>query len=277
MIMGRAWPLLATGACGIVAEYQDAGRDSSAADAETGVSVTSPRDIFGGCLWWDADDRSTIGVADGGVSEWRDKGSSSTAPLTLAPISAPGNAIAWTPDAIREHAAMKVGVGDGVFHTGTFGVAGPTLIAIVAKYSNGQFQAGTLFNEGNKVLMIASADNTSRFYVGFSPPPAGLFSSTGGWNDGRFHSFGLRASGGGRGAVRVDGVETAGALPSALYDPRVDLRVGGNFETSEAGVVSIQSAIEGYIAEVIIANTEGTDTQIAQLSAYFTQKYGIPF
>lgn len=163
-------------------------------------------------------------------------------------------------------------------------------MAVVASYTNERAKSGDLLvmpctstymrvNVMGKSILTGGVEVTNS---GCSPPFqwGGAASAADGWNDGKLHSFGLRigkAIGGV--AVRVDGVQWGQTTAIDTSQSGSILMIGGrSCLWCDAGPTPIEEPLEGYIAEVVMAlDTPGTPTQIAQLSAYFQKKYGIPF
>lgn len=111
-----------------------------------------------------------------------------------------------------------------------------------------------------------------------------VVSPTTGWNDGRFHTFGLSVQSVPDAhqtihSLRVDGVESRNAPVYPCFGAGGRIAIGGDyFHGGDAAVDVIENSLDGYVAEVIVVTHHvTTPTDLAQLSAYFQKKYGIPF
>jgi hypothetical protein len=249
--------------------------------------VLTPDQIFSNrILWLDADDLSTIKteMVDSGeivVAEWRDKGGRNLGAIVVPSPS--GNHVHIVPSAVNGRAAIRLGGDAGILRIVG---GGSTFIAIVAAYSNPTAVPTSMVAEEGAALLGNIGGRAVVF--GAMGGVVGPASVNVGWNDGRFHTFGVRMARPSNAiSLRTDGIEATltgtdswawssfGASPNFGPPPLTTL-FGGGMASWEGG---IRDAMDGLIAEVIIAGTVDGDMNVitSQLSAYFQKKYGIPF
>lgn len=288
--------------CGeVVGLAPDAGRDSlEDPREELLVQAADPDVIFGQdlALWLDADDATSLILTDGGgVARWRGRAGASEVTATHAK-SAPDASLLVEKNIANGHAAVRMGGQLGIFERNMqYSVFAypdaPFLIAVVAAYDNAASRPALLFRSGashfaGPAMSLYGNDP----YGGSSAVVADVCSLTYGrvtsptanWNDGRFHTFGAgveflpnyeqAAS-----YLRVDGVETRVAPRFTCFAGGFRTAIGGDyFHGGDAAVDVIENSLDGYVAEVIVVTHHvTTPTDLAQLSAYFQKKYGIPF
>lgn len=250
--------------------------------------VLDPYEIFGRSLslWLDADDASTVvRDGDGAVSRWRSKGAYAGGDVVaIYPLLA-RNGVTIEPTVANGRPAIHVGAQRGMLQGGFAGDG--ELVAVVAAYGNEPAKPGAIFMISDVGFYIrGNAMGKSIVMAGVMKGITylGIWTPTEGWNDGRFHTFGLRTGlkvGGA--AIRADGVQWVQQVPIGVIGSGTALIGGWHCVPSlstwcgDAGVTPIEEPLEGYVAEVVMTYASGTPTQIAQLSAYFQKKYGIPF
>lgn len=311
--MNRRWPAVVAacaGCAGLVAPSPDAGttleagarRDAGgthdasdgSADARDG-GVLSPAQIFepGLVQWLDASNTGTIRFDNDQISLWYDARSDGGDRGHIEALNQ-GWGIVLQPGAVNGHAALRVGPQTGAFTSGCYNYhttgSIPYLVAIIAAYENHIAKTGILYMEtpqrpmdivpplqsgGNGVYLLGNTTGRSTVFAGMQPPPDGASSATDGWNDGKFHAFGLIFYPNNTVAVRTDGVEVAVARPGSWS--YACTWIGGN-RGFDAG---LQDGLDGYVAEVVVAQPAKAAAeiaaQIALLSQYFQAKYGLPF
>jgi hypothetical protein len=260
------------------ASQPDASTNADVSDA--GVAAVAPDQLFGKdlYLWLDADESATI-VSDGGkVVEWKDRSPNPTVATARLPNNSSN--ITISPALANGHAALRVGPQAGIFEIAG-GVDGG-LIAVVAAYSNAASSSGVLVQgshvTGAYLRLVGNSQGSSVIFAG-NPVGLNVLSATSGWNDGRFHTFGVSYdSPRTKLAVRVDGTETTKSGSLSVNSDGHSFAGGYICLWCDAGGPEppIQNALEGYLAEVIVARP-ATSLELAQLSAYFQKKYGLPF
>lgn len=280
------WLWLGFAACGGLAGL-DGGDASDAASnvEEGGASVQTPDQIFDLSLWLDGDDPSTLEISDGGVVVWRDKSNCCMPTNAAQPyLPSPSDKITVNPTIANGHGALKIGPG---LLSAPWGGA---IVAFVAAYSNPKGSSAVVFADGANMRplshasfwMIGNWQGTSRVNAGNEY--VNVTSTGDGYNDGRFHSFGMILGNSDLITIRIDGVETTstnprmggasgGPIGGYLCPVPCNESVDGGWD----GGYIIESPMDGYVAEIIASTLTPTNQQIAMLSAYFQKKYGVPF
>jgi hypothetical protein len=261
----------------------DAPNDSDAMGA-----VRNPYEIFGRdlFLWLDADNPSSIITdGDGGVSRWTSETDYGGEFIATYPLLA-RNGITIEPLAANGHPAVRVGAQRGMLEAlgSSWAINWFTVVAVVAAYKNDASQPGVLFMMP-KVDFYMRGNAMGKSVVMGGAGGGAVWSAAEGWNDGKFHTFGFRtgADDVGGAAIRADGVQWGQVGPIGASGDSPVMIAGHHCAPCDAGPTAIEEPLEGYIAEVVMANISGTSTgaaqlaQVAQLSAYFQKKYGIPF
>lgn len=235
---------------------------------DSGVVPSTPESIFGSLeLWLDGDDAMTIAREGGLVTTWTDK-------AKKKPFTAFGGAGTADATLANGHGAVRVGAGYGVYRGDGPPFSSQALVAVVAEFSNPPTDPGILFSDGPLVVGVNPA-MTTRATGGIGMLGTGAMTSSDGWNDGAYHTFGFFVDyAAGKSWVRVDGKESSGpgyTMEVSAGSPAV---IGGNACTTCNPPVD--TLVHGHIAEVIVA-TKVTSQELAGLSAYFTKKYGLAF
>lgn len=250
-------------------------------------------------LWLDADDTTSLELGDGGgVEAWHDRSGRGWVVIATHPTFAPDASIKVEKGIAHGHAALRLGGQLGMFeHKNIYGptlLGAPFILAIVAAYDNPTSRPALFFRQEDMLVSpshplslygndpYGSSSNVVGVFCGNLQPP--VASAMTGWNDGRFHTFGMiiHYTNGWLEPwlhLRVDGAEIVKPATSPCSGQGNRIAIGGDYlHNDDAGVDAIESALDGYLAEVIVvSHNAGTPTQLAQLSAYFQKKYGIPF
>lgn len=278
------YALLGVVGCTSTNTLQDAGLDSAvdvaALDgavvdvADAAASPQTPLDIFGYRLveWYDASDTQSVDQDGGIVAVWRDRSLWRSRNMS-ARYGAMG--LRLEPNAANGRPAMHVGAQYGCFRVGSPPMGGDILLVMIASFTNGANQVGTLWSTkamapyGGAFVTVNVVG--TRAYAGLAPWPNGAQSTLVGLNDGQLHAFALRGNGKvGSVRIRVDGIEDA--ADSGLGAPNdLETWIGGE-QPLDAG---IQNAVEGYVAEIMAVGGLGTDSEMAQLAKYIKDKYAI--
>ncbi len=265
--------ILATIGCEQVNGTMDSGKTNDGAPNDGapndgGVAAQPPDVIFGGklVLWLDADETGSVILDAGVVERWKNK-----SPIVNdAVVIFPGpDGVVLDPSFANGRPAVRLGERRGILQAGAhFGL--DWVIAVVGGYTNPISRPGNFCAHAQ--LISIQGNWMSRSIVLGGNPIYNVVSDSDGWNDGKLHGFGLRSY---PLRLRVDGVEKSRS--SGILGGQAPFFLGGEMTCDDAGC-SVQNPLEGAIAEVVVAfNTSGTPLEMAQLSAYFQKKYGIPF
>lgn len=230
-----------------------------------GSSDFQPTQLEGNTLWLDASDTSTITDSSGSVSAWADKsgnGNNGTASTTARPAT--GDATLSGKNGLRF---------DGVANTLTL----PSALYSIPNGNNTMF-----------VVSRTTLDTTSGRIVGMSEGGSGRYWIEDNSTSGRVGFANRNVS---SGTISVDGVDK---LNSNIYTCRRSgttqgLSINGSTESSNTNALSedgidaafigsnagVNTFFTGDIFEVIIYNRALSDSEVALVNAYLSNKWGI--